>query len=232
MVDHEPGDRRVIRRQPAADHLECRIGLTVRLDPPAGADPAAIRVEQQRQHHLRLIRRAARTATRTTMQGAGVHLPDHVEHEVRQMPLLQPVAHRHRHQEQLIARRTHIHPRRATTSATNPLHSMFRRPASHHQHHLLTQAPAAAISRKSPAQRRHFYQSRQTEPTLPTGPHSRKTPAPTRVLRQPPGGHLFSPLVATNLPTYGAMRAAFRSGASPLCRRLPGRAGSCLGLRW
>ena len=152
MVDHEPGDRRMIGHQPAADHPERRIGLAVRLDPPTGTDPAAIRVPKQRQHHLRLIRRPARTPTRPSMQTTRVQLANNLEHEKREMPFLKPIAHAHRHQEQLIPRRAHIHPRRPHRPDTTIARIEFRRPIRHHQHHLLTQAPAAPISRKSPAQ--------------------------------------------------------------------------------
>jgi hypothetical protein len=45
----------------------------------------------------------------------------------------------------------------------------------------------------------------------------------------PTGGHVFSPLVATNLPTIRfAGLWCFRSGASLPCRRSLARGGSCL----
>jgi len=46
----------------------------------------------------------------------------------------------------------------------------------------------------------------------------------------PTGGHGFSPLVAIKSPHRG-VPCGVRSGASPPCRRLLGRVGSCLGRR-
>jgi hypothetical protein len=93
------------------------------------------------------------------VQRARVKLADDVDHKPRQVPLLDPIAHAHRHQEQLVALRAHVRarrPRRATGSllatdrcaATTTDRLLMR----HHATGLLTQAPAALISRKSPAQ--------------------------------------------------------------------------------
>ena len=96
------------------------------------------------------------------MQPGRLHRGDHVKHEPRQMPLLQSSAHRDRQQEQLIARRAQIHPRRSRQPA-------FRRLTRHHPHHLLTQAPAAAISRKNPAQEVLLAPRPDRKPVPPTG---------------------------------------------------------------
>ena len=65
------------------------------------------------------------------MQITEIQLRDHIQHEPRQMPLLQPVAHTHRQQQQLIALRAHIPPRRAHRRPTSPDNRLLTR--HHHQ---------------------------------------------------------------------------------------------------
>ena len=101
------------------------------------------------------------------------------------------ITHTYRQHEELIARRTDIHPRRGGRQA-NPTEpgSCLRRFARDDHQHLLTRAPAAAITRKHPARQPYL-------PRLPgtnsrdkqhSGlPKTRSPPQPTGVLRKPLG---------------------------------------------
>ena len=51
----EPGDHRVIRGVPGADHPECHIRGAQPLDPPAGALATGIPVDQQGEQHVRVV---------------------------------------------------------------------------------------------------------------------------------------------------------------------------------
>jgi hypothetical protein len=174
LIDHEPRDRRVIGDQPATDHPKRRVGPARRLDLPTRPHPAAVRVQHQRAQHLRVIRRAAGRTTRAAMQRTRVQLADHIDHKPRQMPLIDPLAHAHRQKEQLLAPRTHIRARRARPAIASPAADLIaaatdRLPMRHHADGLLTQAPAAPNSRKSPAQ----------EATLPHQPDEPTARQPT-----------------------------------------------------
>ena len=61
MTTPELRDRRVIRDLQRGDGLKRDITATRPLDLPRGPDPQAIRVEQQADHHPRVIRRPALT---------------------------------------------------------------------------------------------------------------------------------------------------------------------------
>ena len=66
------------------------------------------------------------------MHGTGIQLANHIEHEPRQMPLIKPIPHAHRHQEQLIARRAQIWPRHPSRPVADLTSLDFRRLTGHH----------------------------------------------------------------------------------------------------
>ena len=73
------------------------------LDPPRRPLTLRIRVQDQRHHHRRLIRRATQTIRpipRT--EHRQVHLRDHIQQTPRQMPFREPLPQRRRNQERLI----------------------------------------------------------------------------------------------------------------------------------
>jgi hypothetical protein len=100
----ERRDRRVIgpllrRHDPERDVLDARS-----LDHPRRADPPRVGVQQQRDHHRRLIGRpAAAIAAIGRRERLDVHRLDRRQHEPRQMVLWQPLTHVRRHQKRLPA---------------------------------------------------------------------------------------------------------------------------------
>jgi len=100
----EPRDRCVIgpllRRQDTERHV-----LFARpLDLPRRACPARVRVQQQRDHHRRVIRRpAAPVPPIDGIERVEVELAHGVDDEPRQVALRQPLPHIRRHQKRLLA---------------------------------------------------------------------------------------------------------------------------------
>ena len=137
----------MIGHQPAADHPERRIGPAVRLDPPAGTNPAAIRVQQK----------SPTSSPAHTAGGPNTHPDDDAN---RSCPTRQPHRAQRTRDAPPQANRAYSPPTRTTDRAPDT-HKLVPRPApttppsaatSVIIDHLLTQAPAAAFSRKSPAQ--------------------------------------------------------------------------------
>ena len=103
MLAAKPVDRHVIRCQVRADHPVHHVLPARTLDPPRGPLTLRIRVQDQRDHHRRLIRRATppiRAIPR--IEHRQIHLPHDIQQTPRQMPLGQPHLQRRRHQERLI----------------------------------------------------------------------------------------------------------------------------------
>ncbi len=95
-------DRRVIRRAQTRDHLERHVLPTRPLDPPRRPVPARVRIEQQGNHHLRVTRRATRTAEPIRLpEPIQVHHLHSAEHRPHQVVLGQPLRQRRRHQQHL-----------------------------------------------------------------------------------------------------------------------------------
>jgi hypothetical protein len=100
----EPRDRRVIRPLVSADHPGRHVFDTAALKAPRRALPDRIAVEQQRDHHRRIV-------CPTTMpvdpvggvEGRQIELRDGVDHEPREVALREPVAQARRQQQLLIA---------------------------------------------------------------------------------------------------------------------------------
>jgi hypothetical protein len=92
MTINKPRNRRVIGRRIAGDHPVGNILATMTLDPPRGPHVGRKRVQDQRHHHRRLVRRAAMTISpiRAT-EPRHVHLVDRVDHKPRQMIGWQPI---------------------------------------------------------------------------------------------------------------------------------------------
>jgi hypothetical protein len=66
--------------------------------------PARVRVEQQRDHHRRVVRRPPVTVVPVDgVEHGQVHLGDRGQHEPRKMILGQPLPHARRQQQLLIA---------------------------------------------------------------------------------------------------------------------------------
>ena len=100
----EARDRRVIRALVGADHPRGDILDAAPLDPPRRALPERVAVEQQRDHHRRIVRRAALTVVAIDrVERAQIERRDGVDHEPRQMPIGQPLAQARRQQQLLIA---------------------------------------------------------------------------------------------------------------------------------
>jgi hypothetical protein len=102
MTSAKPRDSGVIRSLVRADHAERDILHAAALDHPRRALADGIRVEQQRDHHLR-VKRCATPAIGAigTVDPAQIDLLDRVKHTPRQVILAQPVAQA-RGQQQLM----------------------------------------------------------------------------------------------------------------------------------
>jgi len=103
MTLPKPRDRRVIGRLVGRDHAVGDVLDTVTLDQPRGPLPTRIRVQQQRDHHRRIMRRSAVTiATIRPVERLQIKLRDGVDHEQREVIIGQPLAHARRQQQHLI----------------------------------------------------------------------------------------------------------------------------------
>ena len=99
----KPRDRGVIGRLVGADHPERDVLATAPLDPPRRALPDRIRVDEQRDHHRRIMRRPAMTVGAIARIERGqIHLLNSVEHEPRQVLLRQPLPQARRQQQLLL----------------------------------------------------------------------------------------------------------------------------------
>jgi hypothetical protein len=100
----EPRQRRVIRALLGRQHPERDVLLTSALDHPRGPDPARVGVEQQRDHHRRVIGRpAAPVDAIGRIERLQIHLGHGVDHKPGEVPRRQPLAHVGRQQERLLA---------------------------------------------------------------------------------------------------------------------------------
>ena len=100
----EPRDRRVIRRLVGADHPRRDVLDAAPLDPPRRALADRVAVEQQRDHHRRIVRRPALPVVAIgRVERAQIKLRDGVDDKPREMPLRQPLAQARRQQQLLIA---------------------------------------------------------------------------------------------------------------------------------
>jgi len=96
----EPRDRRVIRPLLRGDDAEGDVLDARPLDDSRGSNPARVGVEQQRDHHRRLVGRAALAIDPVgRIKRPQIHLLDRGQHEPCQVVLRQPVADIGRHQK-------------------------------------------------------------------------------------------------------------------------------------
>ena len=103
VTRQEPRDRRVIRNKVRSDHPIRDVLPAVTLDPTRGPLLRRIRIQNERHHHRRLIRRApvAVSAIRR-IERREIQPLHRVDHEPRQMILRQPLPQRRRHQKRLL----------------------------------------------------------------------------------------------------------------------------------
>src|ERR1035441_4973278 len=93
-------DRRVIRTPIRRDHTVGDILHALALNHPRGALPLAVGVEQQREHHPRLVRRTAVAIPAVgAIERRQIHLLDRRQHEPRKMILRQPPPQTRRQQQ-------------------------------------------------------------------------------------------------------------------------------------
>jgi hypothetical protein len=97
-------DGRVIGRLIGADHPRGDVLDTAALDPPRRPLPDRVAIQQQRDHHRRIVRRPAVTVGPVAaIERAQIELRDGVDHEPRQMAIRQPLAQARRQQQLLLA---------------------------------------------------------------------------------------------------------------------------------
>jgi hypothetical protein len=95
-------DRQVIRHPHRRDQLVGHVLAARPLNPAGGHVPARVRVEQKRDHHRRLIRRAPLTVLPIRpVERAQVHLRDRPEDRPHQMMIRHPIRQIRRHQQRL-----------------------------------------------------------------------------------------------------------------------------------
>jgi hypothetical protein len=98
----EAGDRRVIGRLVRADHARRDVLKTAPLDPPRRPLPERVGVEQQRDHHRRIVRRPTMPIRAVGgIERSQIELADCVDHKPSEMVLRQPVAQARRQQQHL-----------------------------------------------------------------------------------------------------------------------------------
>ncbi len=103
MAGNKARDRRVIGHPIGGDHPVGDILATMGLHPTRGALLGGIGVEQQRDHHPRLISGAAMTVLAVVgIELSQIHLLDGLDHKPRQMILRKPLAKRGWHQKSLL----------------------------------------------------------------------------------------------------------------------------------
>ena len=104
MALTKPRDRRVIGRLVGTNHPDRDILDTPALDPPRRPLPDRVAIEQQRDHHRRIVRRPAVTVGPIAgIERAQIELRDGIDHEPRQVPLRQPLTQTRRQQQLLLA---------------------------------------------------------------------------------------------------------------------------------
>ena len=97
-------DRRVIRNPLSGDHHECNILAAFPLDTPRRTHALRAGVEQQRHHHLRVIRRPAVTVRPVHLIERGqVHLLNRRQNRPDQVVRRHPIQQRRRQQHHLLA---------------------------------------------------------------------------------------------------------------------------------
>ena len=103
MALTKPCDRRVIRTLVRSDHPERNVLDALALNHPCRALPTTVGVEQQRDHHSRLVRRPANTIhVIRPVKRVQIHLLHRLQHEPREMVLRQPIPQIRRQQQLLI----------------------------------------------------------------------------------------------------------------------------------
>ena len=101
-------DRRVIRDLKGGDDLERDVAAARPLDLPRGPDPQAKRVEQQSNHHRRVIRRPALTiGSILAIKPVEVHLINRPQHRPDEVIVFQPIRQRRRQKHHLAAVTSH-----------------------------------------------------------------------------------------------------------------------------
>jgi hypothetical protein len=100
----KPADRGVVWGPVGRDHPERDVLQAAPLDLTRRALPDRVRVEHQRDHHARIVRRTATPIRPVLAIKRGQIKPlDDIEQIPRQMPRRQPLPHTRRHQEILLA---------------------------------------------------------------------------------------------------------------------------------
>jgi len=103
MALPEPCNRRVIRALICRDHAVGDILHALALDHPRRTLATTVGVEQQRDHHLRIMRRPAHTNRVVgAIERVQIHLLHRRQHEPREMILRQPIPQIRRQQQLLI----------------------------------------------------------------------------------------------------------------------------------
>src|SRR4051794_37102363 len=100
----EARDRRVIRALVGADHPRGDVLDAAALDAPRRPLPERVAVEQQRDHHRRIVRRATLTVVAIdAVESSQIERRDAADHDPREMPIGQPLAQARRQQQLLVA---------------------------------------------------------------------------------------------------------------------------------
>jgi hypothetical protein len=90
----------VSRRPVGADHARGDVLDTPRLDPPRRPLPNRVGIEEQRDHHRRIVRRPTKSVDAIDRrERRQIHRRDSVDHKPRQMVLRQPLTQARRQQE-------------------------------------------------------------------------------------------------------------------------------------
>jgi hypothetical protein len=121
MLTPEPGNGRVIRTMLRTNNPKRHVRHTQPLDLPARPLTQRIGVDQQSQHHRRVIPGPpGTTKTPPRMKLAQIQLADHIQHKPHQMIRRQPIPQIRRQQKRLIPIDRQITPRHNPVSRAHP----------------------------------------------------------------------------------------------------------------
>jgi hypothetical protein len=148
----EASNRRVVGNLVGRDHPEGDIVATAPLDPTRRTHPDRIRVDEQRDHHLRIVGSGTPAVTAIgRIERPEIQLRNALKHEPGQVVLRQPLAQRRRQQQLLItiARQEvlgHRTPHRSGTTQSSPSTKTEQRPEQGFMRHPPRQAAPAVAS--------------------------------------------------------------------------------------
>jgi hypothetical protein len=192
----EARDRRVIRALVGADHARGDVLDTAAFDAARGALAERVAVEQQRDHHRRIVRRPPLAVVAVGhVKQLQIQRRDSLDNEPREMTFRQPLAQAWRQQQRLIA--------------------VARKEVLRHHEMVLTTPDGPALRNS------HHAKHKRSIGALPIGEWDHEAPLLRRMLyhRLPDGAraHAVSTYVTTTAARSGRARGLEKRALRPIC---------------